>query len=879
MIFLTTLLRFLLSLRYRISIEGTEVLRDKKTRLILPNHQAIVDPQILFSQIYRFTPVVPVVTASYFNIPVLKSVFKWIGAVPVNDLTAGSRDQDVLKSISSHVTSALEQGKTVLLYPSGQITGQGYEKIFNKQSAWAVVHELPEGTRVIGVRITGLWGSMWSRAWNGKSPSFIKTLLKGAFYIMANGIFFLPRRKVTITLIDITTEALGKSKTTKVSFNNFLEGFYNVGGEEPVLYLKHYFYRKKSTRTLPSRIEGSVADQQKTLSFNEDDIPDDVFQTIQNIILKEINDPKDIQLQSNLNLDLNIDSLGLVVIITAIEQEFKRTARVEINNIKTVADLCFVAMNRKLDDEELKPCTFETFNLPFETISIRENSTIPREFVKTFSKNTNTPFAYDKMLGTTTRRQFLLKAMVVSRILNNEVEGRYVGIMLPALQSSALLVAATYLCGKIPVMLNWTVGPKVMDHCIENVNLKQIITAKVFYDKIADQLPENVKQKCVFFEEKVREISIITKLSGILRYFVSYVPHTKADDTAVILFTSGSESLPKAVPLTHKNILSNLHGSFTTVVLNNDYICLSFLPPFHSFGFTILTIFPIVTANRIVYTPDPTDSREVLKMLLHTKANLLLGTPTFLKMLLSVASGIDLKHVKMAISGAESLHPSVIETFRQKTGGNALLLEGYGITECSPVLTINPLYLQKEKSVGVFVKGVSYLITDINTNDVLPSHKEGMIMVRGNNIFAGYTDPKIEQPFGTIQGNVYYRTGDLGYVDDDGYLFITGRLKRFIKIAGEMISLPAIENTLLQKYGEADATVLAVEGNDQLDPPQIVLFSTIAVDLSEANAYLKKSGFSNLVKLHQLIEVEAIPLLGTGKTDYKILKSKIFSHF
>jgi long-chain-fatty-acid--[acyl-carrier-protein] ligase len=244
-------------------------------------------------------------------------------------------------------------------------------------------------------------------------------------------------------------------------------------------------------------------------------------------------------------------------------------------------------------------------------------------------------------------------------------------------------------------------------------------------------------------------------------------------------------------------------------------------------------------------------------------------------MLLSIATGNDLKHVRLAISGAESLHKSVLETFMKKTGGKAKLLEGYGITECAPALTLNTLELQKEKSVGTFIKGVDYLITDINTYNDLPQGNEGMIMVKGNNVFRGYTDSALESPFVRINGDSYYKTGDLGYVDADGYLFITGRLKRFIKIAGEMISLPAVENALLEKYGDPEKVILAIEGKDEMEPTAIVLFSTISIDLHEANAHLRKSGFSSLVKIHDIVEVPEIPLLGTGKTDYKVLKNMI----
>ena len=148
-------------------------------------------------------------------------------------------------------------------------------------------------------------------------------------------------------------------------------------------------------------------------------------------------------------------------------------------------------------------------------------------------------------------------------------------------------------------------------------------------------------------------------------------------------------------------------------------------------------------------------------------------------------------------------------------------------------------------------------------------------MVKGESIFSGYMDNTISNPFVEINGSEYYKTGDLGKMDEEGFLFITGRLKRFIKLAGEMISLPAIEGVLLKKYGSDEEVLLAVEGNDAIDPPQIVLFAKNNIDITEANAYLKENGFPNLVKLNKMIKVEEIPLLGTGKTDYKVLKQQI----
>jgi long-chain-fatty-acid--[acyl-carrier-protein] ligase len=868
--------RFLLSLRYNVEIKGIDVLKNSKSKFILPNHQALVDPQILFPHILKYIKAVPVASEIYYNKPVLKQLFDVFGTVIVSDITSSNRDADALKNIYTNVVKALETGKSVVLYPSGQIAGQGYEKIFNKQSAWAIVDNIPENTSVIGVRISGLWGSMWSRAWVGKSPHFINTYLKAIFLVLANLIFFLPRRKVKIEFVDITKDAIKKSKESKQAFNIFLEDFYNINGEEKLLFLKHYFYAPALKRDLPVRIEGSVEDMKTNAEAKTDDIPDEIFHKVAEIIAKNtaIHNDK-IKITSNLILELNVDSLMMVSIISDVEESFEVVSQIEIEFVTTVNDLCRIAMNQQVNKDILKPGKLHIRLEELHDIDIDKKKNIVESFLSVFSKEQKEHFAYDKILGSTSRKDFMLKAYVVSKIISKEVEGKYVGIMLPALQSTTLLVISTYMAGKIPVMLNWTVGKKVLDHCVADVDLKVILTAKAFHDKVQDLLSESVKQKCIFFEQKVKEISLFTKISGVFSFLMKSKPKIMPNDTAVILFTSGSESLPKAVPLTHQNIVSNLWGVFEIIKISNDNILLSFLPPFHSFGFTVLTILPLISGVKVAYTPDPTDSREVLKILKHTGANTLLATPTFLKMLLSVSTQDDLKDVILAITGAESLHPSIIKTFYEKADKNARLLEGYGITECSPVLTINPMEIQKEKSVGKFIKGVDYLLVDYNNYKPLPQGEEGMIMVKGESIFSGYTDKTISNPFVEINGSAYYKTGDLGKMDEEGFLFITGRLKRFIKLAGEMISLPAIEGVLLKKYGSDEEVLLAVEGNDAIDPPQIVLFAKNNIDITEANAYLKENGFPNLVKLNKLIKVEEIPLLGTGKTDYKVLKQQI----
>jgi 1-acyl-sn-glycerol-3-phosphate acyltransferase len=241
-------IRLLLCTRYKVVITGSEILCKKSPILFLPNHQALIDPIILLSQIYRFSTATPVISEKYYDIPVAKWYFRRIGAVRVSDLETGNRDTKVLKSITRSVYKGLRHKNNIVIYPSGQIAGQGYEKIINKKAAYHIVKTIPENVQIIGVRITGLWGSMWSKARTGKSPNFLVQFLKGGIFVLANFLFFAPKRRVRIEFEDITLVAKEKATTEQKIFNLYLEDFYNLHGEDPALFLKHIFYLPQTER-------------------------------------------------------------------------------------------------------------------------------------------------------------------------------------------------------------------------------------------------------------------------------------------------------------------------------------------------------------------------------------------------------------------------------------------------------------------------------------------------------------------------------------------------------------------------------------------------------------------------------------------------------
>lgn len=235
-------LRLLLQLRYRISIKGKEIIRTDVPVLYLPNHPAMIDPIILLSEIFRFSSAIPVISEKYYDIPVAKWYFRRMGAVRVSDLEKGSRDTGVLQSITRAVHKALRRRTNVLIYPGGQLAAQGYEKILNKKSAYHIVKAIPSDVQIVGVRFTGLWGSMWSKAATGKSPDFFIQLMKGIMYVLANLVFFVPKRTVNIEFEDITAMAREMALSGQKSFNTYLEEFYNLHGEEPARFVKHIFY-------------------------------------------------------------------------------------------------------------------------------------------------------------------------------------------------------------------------------------------------------------------------------------------------------------------------------------------------------------------------------------------------------------------------------------------------------------------------------------------------------------------------------------------------------------------------------------------------------------------------------------------------------------
>jgi long-chain-fatty-acid--[acyl-carrier-protein] ligase len=342
----------------------------------------------------------------------------------------------------------------------------------------------------------------------------------------------------------------------------------------------------------------------------------------------------------------------------------------------------------------------------------------------------------------------------------------------------------------------------------------------------------------------------------------------------VVLFTSGSESVPKAVPLTHANILANCRDLLQDYHFVENERMLGMLPPFHSFGLCCTMIFPLCAGMKAVYHPVPTDGGILARHIEAYGVTMLVGTPTFLNGIVRVARDPELRSLRWVITGAEKCPQSLFAAVDQRWPGMQIL-EGYGITECSPVVSGNREECPARGSVGKPLASLAVAVVDLEERQRVAPGATGMLLLRGPSVFGGYLGYDGPQPFVTLEGESWYRTGDLVHEDPQGNLVFAGRLKRFVKMGGEMVSLPAVEEVLLARFAlpEDEEPCLAVEALENENRAELVLFATRPVAREQANDAIREAGLSPIHNVRAVRMLEKMPLLGTGKTDYRALKA------
>jgi len=462
-----------------------------------------------------------------------------------------------------------------------------------------------------------------------------------------------------------------------------------------------------------------------------------------------------------------------------------------------------------------------------------------------------------------------------------EFEEPNLGLLMPASVAGDLALFGIHFAGKLPVILNWTTGPGNLAHAVKLMNLKRVVTSRAFIDRTQIEVPGTEFVYLEDIKKGVGKLELLVKLlkfrwfPGIARQSALKRAVKDVDAPAVILFTSGSEKAPKAVPLTHANVVGNMRCASPALEITRRDSLIGFLPLFHSFGHTVTTFFPLFGGVKVVHHPDPTDAGGLVRKIAAYKPTLIAGTPTFLGYILDRAKPGELDSLRLIMLGAEKCPEAVVEKAKS-LAPNAVFLEGYGITECSPIVAVTPTAKPKLGTLGPPLPGTEVMVLDLDSEKPVPNGTMGMLHVSGPCVFPGYLGFDGPQPFKEIEGKRWYVTGDLGMLDEEGYIVFQGRLKRFLKAGGEMISLPALEEPFSKKYPpKEEGPQVAIEGIETPGGRHIVLFTTQDISTSAANAILLEQGLRGVMRIDDVKKLNKIPILGTGKTDYKALRAII----
>jgi acyl-[acyl-carrier-protein]-phospholipid O-acyltransferase / long-chain-fatty-acid--[acyl-carrier-protein] ligase len=525
-----------------------------------------------------------------------------------------------------------------------------------------------------------------------------------------------------------------------------------------------------------------------------------------------------------------------------------------------------------------------------EAWRLRKSSRRPlhREFIHAMRRH---PFRFamaDQTRPRVTSLQALIGSIVLARALRQHWEGqRHIGILLPPTVAGALVNVAAPLCGKTSVNLNYTVGKSGIDAAVRLAGLRTIVTSRVFVEKAKLDLPEG--PSIIWLEDVARTIGAGQKLVASLLALCAPArlieracgqnrPLTM-DDLATIIFSSGSTGEPKGVMLSHFNVDANERGASQVLHLYQNEQVLGILPFFHSFGYLV---FWLVMFNNlgIVFHPSPLDAAAIGELVRRYRITFLVTTPTFLQLYQRRCTPEQFSSLRVVLTGAEKLPTRLVQAFKDQFGIEPV--EGYGVTECAPVVAVNcPDFraagffqpASRRGTVGQPLPGMSVRIVDPDSFAPLPPGTPGMLLVKGPNVMKGYLGR--EDLTAKVLRDGWYITGDIAMVDDDGFLTITDRLSRFSKIGGEMVPHGRVEEALQQAAG-ADMQVFAVTGiPDERKGEQLAVLHTL--DESQIPGIVSKLTANGLPNLYipsraNFIKVDALPVLGTGKMDLRGLK-------
>lgn len=490
-----------------------------------------------------------------------------------------------------------------------------------------------------------------------------------------------------------------------------------------------------------------------------------------------------------------------------------------------------------------------------------------QRFIQTAKRFPNRIAVYDKA----TMQDYSYSRMLIASLILKEhigkIRGKYVGILLPTGVGAMLTILGTLMKGKVPVMINYATG--AIENCMyarEKCQFKTIITSK----KLLDKLGLTAIDHMIFVEDILSSVTTIAKLKAAVTSKLPFpilkdlVHHGDLSEISVILFTSGSEKEPKAVQLSHKNILHNVNAFPTMIDLNENDVFASILPMFHVFGLTVDFWLPALIGASMVTYPNPLEYRTVCDYIRDYKVTFMAATPAFFYGYLQKSKAGDFKSVRIAIAGADKLPDKVYEGFLRKH--DLKVYEGYGTTETSPVISTCYPGSHKPGSIGRPIPNTQVRILDIHTDKILGANQEGKVFVKGDLVMEGYLHD-LEQTSLRIR-NGWYDTGDIGMFDDDGFLYHKGRLKRFVKVGGEMVSLVKVEEHLSELLPENVICCVVDVPNPTKGADVVAAVANGDFDMHKVLKQLKKE-LPAIAIPKQFYVIEDIPMMASGKVNFR----------
>lgn len=517
--------------------------------------------------------------------------------------------------------------------------------------------------------------------------------------------------------------------------------------------------------------------------------------------------------------------------------------------------------------------------------------TVSQAFLRCCKKRLRTSKVADSTGADLTGGQTLMRTLILRRLLRRVLspDEQYVGLLLPPSAPAFVANTAMALDRRIAVNLNYTVSSDVMNACIKLAGIKHVVTSRKFMEKMEFKLDAEI----IYLEDFKDKVPLSDKIAGFVGAYLTPVfmleaslglTKVKPDDVLTVIFTSGSTGTPKGVMLTYANVGSNVQAIDQVIQLTPTDVLIGILPFFHSFGYTV-TLWGVAGLDiKGAYHFSPLEPKQVGKLVQKNKGTLLLSTPTFLRSYLRRCEKEEFASLDVVVCGAEKLPKDLADEFQQKFGVEPV--EGYGTTELSPLVSVNipPSRSvdnfqtdRKVGSVGRTVPGVSAKVTDLDTGQELPAGQSGMLWIAGPNVMKGY----MHQPELTAEliKDGWYMTGDVAFIDEEGFIHITGRESRFSKIGGEMVPHIKIEEELsrLVTTPEDDKQKVAVTAVPDAKKGErlIVLHTKIDKTPDELRKGLAEAGLPNLFipSADSFIEVPDLPILGTGKLDLKGMKA------